>query len=64
MKRYVKCSVVSEEDMEKLVSSVEMFIEQYLESEDLIGEVESEDLSDFEDDQYVIDFRVTVDREG
>lgn len=64
MKRYVKCSVVSEEDMEKLVSSVEMFIEQYLESEDLVGEVESEDLSDFEDDQYVIDFRVTVDREG
>ena len=64
MKKYVKCSVVSEEDMEKLVSSVEMFIEQYLESEDLVGEVESEDLSDFEDDQYVIDFRVTVDREG
>lgn len=64
MKKYVKCSVASEEDIEKLQSSVEMFIYQYLESERLVGDVESEDLSDFDDDMYVIDFRVTVDREG
>lgn len=64
MKKYVKCSMASEEDIEKLQSSVEMFIYQYLESERLVGDVESEDLSDSEDDMYVIDFRVTVDREG
>lgn len=64
VKKYVKCSTASEEDIEKLQSSVEMFIYQYLESERLLGDVESEDLSEFEDDMYVIDFRVTVDREG